>query len=69
VIPLLSEIIIKTKTDLSRDKKDNFLLSMAIDSKADYLVSGDPDLLVIERIGKTMIINMREFKSFISKIN
>ena len=67
VIPLLSEIIIKTKTDLSRDKKDNFLLSMAIDSKADFLVSGDPDLLVIESIGKTRIINMREFRSLISR--
>ncbi|RLD54417.1 MAG: putative toxin-antitoxin system toxin component, PIN family [Bacteroidetes bacterium] len=67
VIPLLSEINITTKTELSRDKKDNFLLSMAIDAKADYLVSGDPDLLVIKSIGKTKIINMREFKSLISR--
>ena len=40
---------------------------MAIDAEADYLVSGDPDLLVIENIGKTRIINMREFKNLIPK--
>ncbi len=28
-----------------RDPKDNFLLSLAVESKADYLVTGDQDLL------------------------
>ncbi|MCF8229846.1 MAG: putative toxin-antitoxin system toxin component, PIN family [Bacteroidales bacterium] len=29
-----------------RDFKDNFLLSLAVESKSDYLVTGDTDLLI-----------------------
>jgi hypothetical protein len=29
---------VKSKLDLCRDKKDNFLLTLAIDSQADYLI-------------------------------
>jgi putative PIN family toxin of toxin-antitoxin system len=61
VLTRLRPIEIKTLVRLSRDEKDNFLLSMAIDSSADYLVSGDPDLLVIKTIGKTKIIDMSTF--------
>ena len=39
-----------------RDFKDNFLLSLAVDSKSDYLITGDSDLLVIKKIKKTKII-------------
>ena len=38
---------------------------MAIDSGADYLVTGDPDLLVIKEFGKTKILNMAEFSKII----
>lgn len=31
-----------------RDPKDNFLLSLAVDAKADYLLTGDNDLLVLQ---------------------
>ena len=34
----------------SRDLKDNKFLSLAITGKADYLISGDKDLLVMKRI-------------------
>lgn len=40
---------------LCRDEKDNFLLNLSVDSKADYLVTGDKDLLVLEKIEKTKI--------------
>ena len=52
---------VKTLIKLSRDAKDNFLLSMAIDSGADYLVTGDPDLLILNEFGKTKILTMAEF--------
>lgn len=39
-----------------RDPKDNFLLNLAIDSNADYLVTGDSDLLTLKRIRKTRIL-------------
>ena len=33
-----------SKIEICRDFKDNFLLNLAIDSKADFLVTGDNDL-------------------------
>lgn len=44
-----------------RDAKDNFLLDLAVDGKADYLVTGDNDLLILKTIGKTKIARMSEF--------
>lgn len=44
-----------------RDNKDNFLLSLAVESKADYLVTGDSDLLILRKIKKTKIINWSDF--------
>jgi predicted nucleic acid-binding protein len=43
--------------------KDNFLLSLAKDSNSNYLLSGDKDLLEIQKLGKTKIITMSEFLS------
>ena len=65
-ISLLDEkaelIEIKTNINICRDPKDNFLLSLAIDSCADFLVSGDMDLLSVKQIGTTQIINFRDFQ-------
>jgi hypothetical protein len=36
------------------------LLNLAIDSEADYIATGDKDLLEIKRIGTTKIITIRE---------
>ena len=44
-----------------RDPKDNFLLSLAVDGKADYLLTGDKDLLVLKKIGETKIRTLSEF--------
>lgn len=59
---------VSTHTDLSisRDHKDNFLLSLAVDGDADFLLSGDKDLLVLKKIGKTTILNITEFTDLIS---
>ena len=46
---------------ICRDKKDNFLLSLAKDSKADYLLTGDEDLLVIQKFDDTEILSYTEF--------
>ena len=40
---------------LCRDPKDNFLLSLAADGQATYLLTGDKDLLDLQTIGKTVI--------------
>ena len=34
----------KSKTDICRDEKDNFLLSLSIDGQADFLITGDPEI-------------------------
>ena len=39
---------VKMKVDDCRDPKDNFLLALALDGRADYLVTGDADLLVLD---------------------
>jgi len=44
-----------------RDAKDNFLLELAVDGKADYLVTGDNDLLILQTVQKTKIIRMNDF--------
>ena len=54
-------IAIKSDLSLCRDKKDNFLLNLAVDGKADYLLTGDKDLLVLEKINKTLILSWSDF--------
>ncbi|HDR51082.1 MAG TPA: putative toxin-antitoxin system toxin component, PIN family [Mariniphaga anaerophila] len=56
---------LKTKTNLCRDIKDNYLLSLAIDSNADFLITGDNDLLVLENVKKTRIVKFTEFENSI----
>ena len=60
-------ILYKTKSHLKkcRDPKDNFLLSLAVDSAADYLATGDKDLLEIRKVGKTRIISLHELKEIL----
>jgi putative PIN family toxin of toxin-antitoxin system len=56
-------VTVTSKTNVCRDEKDNFLLSLAKDGSVDYLITGDQDLLVIKRFEKTEIITITEFKS------
>lgn len=70
IYSLLSQIdsfgeLIKVESTVSkcRDKKDNFLLNLAIDGKADFLITGDSDLLILKKIGPTKIVTWTEFLS------
>lgn len=58
---------IKSKVTLCRDAKDNFLLSLAIDGNADFLITGDNDLLILETIEKTKILNFNDFDTIFKK--
>ncbi len=53
---------VTSEIDLSRDPKDNFLLALAKDGNADFLVTGDRDLLVIKKFGSTEIVSYSEFE-------
>ena len=47
--------------DICRDKKDNFLLALCEDGKADYLITGDEDLLVLKKFKKTIILKIADY--------
>ena len=44
-----------------RDKSDNKVIECAFDGKADYIVTGDPDLLDLKEFKSTRIITAKEF--------
>lgn len=44
-----------------KDSKDDFLLSLALDGKADYLITGDKELLDVKKFSSTEIITMTDF--------
>lgn len=54
---------VKSTVQICRDDKDNFLLALAKDGKADYLVTGDKDLLILESFEKTKITNLTKFRA------
>ena len=54
---------VRSVVDICRDPKDNYLLALAKDGNADYLLTGDDDLRVLKEFGKTKIMNMSEFES------
>jgi putative PIN family toxin of toxin-antitoxin system len=56
-------VIVKSTTTICRDPKDNFLLSLAKDGKADFLLTGDNDLLTIGKFEKTSIKTISAFLS------
>ncbi|PSR54816.1 putative toxin-antitoxin system toxin component, PIN family [Adhaeribacter arboris] len=56
VLGIHAELItITSSVEECRDSKDNFLLSLAVDGKADYLLTGDKDLLELKSMKATKI--------------
>lgn len=51
--------------DDCRDVKDNFLLDLAVSGDADYLVTGDTDLLILNPFHGVKIISYQNFQSVI----
>ena len=49
-----------------RDQKDAFLLQMAHDVSADYLITGDQDLLILKNFEGTTILTFAEFLPYIT---
>lgn len=56
-------IEIREYVEICRDPKDNFLLSVSIAAKADFLITGDEDLLIIKHINNTQIISYTDFET------
>ncbi|MGC2234895.1 MAG: putative toxin-antitoxin system toxin component, PIN family [Pyrinomonadaceae bacterium] len=66
ILPKLSEVFITTSVQISRDKDDDYLLAMAVENNADYLITGDLDLLVLKEIQKTKILKMSQFQNLVN---
>ena len=54
-------IKVKSVIKICRDPKDNFLLALAKDGRANFLLTGDRDLLELEKIDNTKIITITKF--------
>jgi len=54
-------INLKSVVELCRDHKDDYLLALAKDAQADFLLIGDKDLLVLNPFEKTQIIKLSEY--------
>ena len=55
-------VVIRTQSKSKiRDEKDLYLLSLADTINANYIVTGDKDLLVLEKHNHTKIITITEF--------
>lgn len=50
-----------SKFDVVRDKSDNKIIECAFDSKADHIVTGDPDLLDLKEFKGIRIVTAKEF--------
>jgi len=59
---------IKETFDVCRDPKDNFLLDLCLSGKADYLVTGDEDLLSLNPFKETQIIDYNSFQNMLKKL-
>jgi hypothetical protein len=66
---LLVPVVTAVEAEQLRDPKDQFLLTMAIESGADILVSGDQDLLVLERFSATQILTPRSFLDLLDSMS
>ncbi len=63
LLEIVSEKVkIKKIEQICRDSKDDFLLALSRESKANYLVTGDNDLLAIGIYGRTEILTVNKFK-------
>ena len=58
-----SIIEVTSNISVCRDPKDDFLLSLAKDGNATYLITGDKDLLILKEFGKTTILTVTEYLS------
>ena len=57
----LEFIEVASAITVCRDLKDNFILALSIDGNADYIVTGDKDLLSLNGFKGKKIISINEF--------
>lgn len=55
----------KKRLFVCKDDEDNFLLELAQEAQADYIVSGDKLVLKLKQYNKTSIISPKDFLKFL----
>ena len=67
LLQMLVEVVkivdVHSVIEICRDSKDNFLLTLSQDGNADYLITGDGDLLTLKKLGKTKIVTLTEIEN------
>ena len=64
-----SENIVVTEViDECRDPKDNIILELAVSGNADYIITGDADLLVLNPFKGIAIVTPAEFLTHIERL-
>jgi putative PIN family toxin of toxin-antitoxin system len=63
----LLPVIEDTIPAVTRDRKDDYLLAYAFVSTADYLVTGDDDLLILRNVGTLAIISPPAFAELLNR--
>lgn len=59
-------IEVNSEVQVCRDPNDDFLLALCKDGKADLLITGDKDLLIIGAFENTKIVNLSSFEGILS---
>lgn len=67
-MPMIAEVVVPAVgVDICRDPDDNLILATAISGKADVLVSGDDDLLTLDRVEGIAIVTARDALTLITE--
>jgi uncharacterized protein len=61
------KLVPHTSIHKSRDPKDDMLLALSLAGRADFLITGDKDLLVMRTFDKTHIVTPRIFLEIVKK--
>ena len=67
LVEIAGIVEVRSSVDICRDPKDNFLPALAQDGAADYLITGDHDLLCLKKFGKTSIVILKDFEDLLNK--
>ena len=51
--------------EVTRDAKDDYLVAYAMVGECDCLVTGDPDLFVVKKIGQLQIVSPAAFQKML----
>jgi putative PIN family toxin of toxin-antitoxin system len=65
---LAEKVTVVEKIEICRDKNDNFIIDIGLNEKADYIVTGDSDLIDLKCVKEIKIFRYNEFEELIENI-